>query len=160
MPDRTGPAACRAALSAAPVETHYYFVFSNPVAGHEDEYNKWYDEQHAADIVAVPHYMTAQRFLVMDVHGGDPQWPRYLGTYKIVTDDIKAAMGEMSRRTLSGEAYMSPAFDRKTNIGYLYRDLGPEIKGVGGEPAAPNPVPSQTYVQSFSPRRLRAGRTN
>ncbi len=132
-----------AALSAAPAETYYYFVFSNPVAGHEDEYNKWYDEQHAADIVARPGYMTAQRFLLIDLRGGDPQWPKYLGTYKIVTDNLKATMGATS----GPKAYMSPAFDGKTNIGYLYRDLGPEIKGVGGEPHGAKSGSKQTYVE-------------
>src|SRR5438270_12589523 len=51
-----------AACSAAP-ETYYFLVFSNPVAGHEDEYNKWYDTQHAQDVVAIPGFQTAQRFV-------------------------------------------------------------------------------------------------
>src|ERR1700704_107863 len=69
-----------AAISAAPspaqtkdavkvkakAETYYYLVFSNPVAGREDEYNKWYDTQHAQDVVAVPGFVTAQRFVASE----------------------------------------------------------------------------------------------
>jgi hypothetical protein len=51
------------AMYSAATETYYYFVFSNPVAGHEDEYNKWYNEQHAPDVVAVPGFVTKKRIL-------------------------------------------------------------------------------------------------
>src|SRR2546428_13796484 len=62
-----------AAISAAPspaqtkdavkvkakAETYYYLVFSNPVAGKEYESNKWYDTQHAQDVVAVRGFATS-----------------------------------------------------------------------------------------------------
>ena len=49
-----------ASASAATSETYYFFVFSNPVAGHEDEYNRWYDQQHAPDVVAIPGFVSAK----------------------------------------------------------------------------------------------------
>src|SRR5437867_12704117 len=69
-----------AAISAAPspaktkdtvkvkakAETYYYLAFSNPVAGREHEYNKWYDTQHAQHVAAVPSFVTAQRFVARD----------------------------------------------------------------------------------------------
>ena len=68
-------------LYSATTETYYFFVFSNPVAGHEDEYNKWYNEQHAPDVVAVPGFVTAQRFVKNDLplyRMVDLQVPKYL----------------------------------------------------------------------------------
>jgi hypothetical protein len=43
-----------AAAHAGAAETYYFFVFSNPVADYEDEYNKWYDQQHTLDVVSIP----------------------------------------------------------------------------------------------------------
>jgi hypothetical protein len=138
-----------AVCSAAP-ETYYYFVFSNPVAGHEDEYNKWYNEQHAPDVVAVPGFVTAQRFVKNDLplyRMVDLQVPKYLVLYKIVTDDVNAVFAEVSRRLKTGETVISPTFDSKTSVSYVYRPFRPAIKGVGGEPDGAKPGPKQTYYQ-------------
>src|SRR5579862_5955497 len=85
-------------ICSAAAETYYFFVFSNPVAGHEDEYNKWYNEQHAPDVVAVPDFVTAQRFVKNDLplyRMVDLQVPKYLVVYKIVTDDVEAVFKEV-----------------------------------------------------------------
>jgi hypothetical protein len=141
--------ASRAMCSAA-VETYYFFVFSNPVAGHEDEYNKWYNEQHAPDVVAVPGFVTAQRFVKNDLplyRMVDLQVPKYLVIYKIVTDDVNAVFAEVSRRLQTRETVISPTFDSKTSVSYVYRAFRPEIKGVGGEPDGAKPGPKRTYCQ-------------
>ena len=138
------------AMCSAAVETYYFFVFSNPVAGHEDEYNKWYNEQHAPDVVAVPGFVTAQRFVKNDLplyRTVDVQVPKYLVIYKIVTDDVNAVFAEVSRRLQTRETVISPTFDSKTSVSYVYRAFRPEIKGVGGEPDGAKPGPKQTYCQ-------------
>jgi hypothetical protein len=131
-------------------ETYYFFVFSNPMAGHEDEYNKWYDDQHAPDVVSVPGFVTAQRFVKNELplyRMVDLQVPKYLIVYKIVTDDVEAVFGEVNRRLKTGETAISPTFDTKTSVSYVYRPFKPEIKGVGGEPQGATPGPMQTYIQ-------------
>ena len=55
-----------AAMSMAAQETFYYYVFSNPTEGMEVRYNTWYNVQHAPDVVAVPGFVTAQRFVLTD----------------------------------------------------------------------------------------------
>ena len=140
---------CAGACSAA-AETYYFLVFSNPVSGHEDEYNKWYNEQHAADVVAVPGFVTAQRFVKTDLplyRMVDLQVPKYLIIYKIVTDNVSAVFDEVSRRLKTGETVISPTFDSKTSVSYVYRTFRPEIKGVGGEPEGAKPGTKQTYYQ-------------
>lgn len=139
-----------AAIGSAAPETYYFFVFSNPVAGHEDEYNKWYDQQHAQDVVAVPGFVTAQRFVKNDLplyRMVDLQVPKYLIVYRIVTSDVNAVFTEVSRRLKTGETVISPTFDQKTSVSYVYRPFRPEIKGVGGEPEGAKPGPKQTYYQ-------------
>jgi hypothetical protein len=138
------------ALCSAAAETYYYFVFSNPTVGHEDEYNQWYDHQHAQDVVAVPGFVTAQRFVKNDLplyRMVDLQVPKYLIVYKIVTDDANAVFDEVSRRLKTGETVISPTFDRTTSVSYVYRPFRPEIKGVGGEPEGAKKGPKQTYYQ-------------
>src|SRR5215831_21151202 len=139
-----------AAAHAGAAETYYFFVFSNPVAGHEDEYNKWYDQQHAPDVVSIPGFVTAQRFVKNELplyRMVDLQVPKYLVIYKIVTDDLEAVFREMNRRLETGETAMSPAFDRTTSVSYVYRPFRPEIKGVGGEPEKAKPGAKNLYVQ-------------
>jgi len=131
-------------------ETYYFFVFSNPIAGHEDEYNKWYDHQHAPDVVAIPGFVSAQRFVKNELplyRMVDLQVPKYLVIYKIVTDDLEAVFREVYRRLQTGETVMSPSFDRTTSVSYLYRPFRPEIKGVGGESERAKPGAKNLYVQ-------------
>src|SRR5580693_237187 len=138
------------AMCSAATETYYFFVFSNPVAGHEDEYNKWYNEQHAPDVVAVPGFVTAQRFVKNDLplyRMVDLQVPKYLIIYKIVTDNVDAVFAEVTRRLRTRETIISPTFDSKTSVSYVYKTFRPEIKGVGGEPEGATPGPKQTYYQ-------------
>lgn len=138
------------AMCFAATDTYYFFVFSNPVAGHEDEYNKWYNEQHAPDVVAVPGFVTAQRFVKNDLplyRMVDLQVPKYLVIYKIVTDDVNAVFAEVSRRLQTKETVMSPTFDSKTSVSYVYRTFRPEIRGVGGEPDGVKPGSKQVYYQ-------------
>jgi hypothetical protein len=138
------------AMCSAAAETYYFYVFSNPVAGHEDEYNKWYNDQHAPDVVAVPGFVTAQRFVKNDLplyRMVDLQVPKYLVIYKIVTDDVNAVFAEVSRRLQTRETVISPTFDSSTSVSYVYRTFRPEIRGVGGEPAGAKPGPKQSYIQ-------------
>jgi hypothetical protein len=137
-------------VRSAAAETYYFIVFSNPTSGHEDAYNKWYDEQHAPDVVAVPGFVTAQRFVKNELplyRMVDLQVPKYLIIYKIVTDDVEAVFAEVNRRLKTGETVISPVFDTKTSVSYVYRPFRPEIKGVGGEPQGAAPGPKQTYIQ-------------
>jgi hypothetical protein len=138
------------AAHAGASETYYFFVFSNPVAGHEDEYNKWYDHQHALDVVAIPGFVSAQRFVKNELplyRIVDLQVPKYLIIYKIVTDDVEAVFREVNRRLQTGETVISPTFDRTTSVSYVYRPFRPEIKGVGGEPEKAKPGAKNLYVQ-------------
>jgi len=137
-------------VHAAPTQTYSFLVFSKPAEGHEAEYNKWYDERHAADVVSIPGFVTAQRYVKSDVpffRVVDVQVPKYLIVYKIVTSDLEAVFAEVERRIKTGETYMSPAYDRKNSQNYVYSLLGPELKGSGGDAPGAKPGPKNDYVQ-------------
>jgi hypothetical protein len=137
-----------AALAAATPETYYFFVFSNPVAGQEARYNKWYNEQHQLDVVSIPGFVTAQRFVMNDLplyRRSDVELPKYLVAYKIVTDDLEGVFKEVSRRLQTGETKMDPSFDRATSVSYTYRASRPFVKGIGGEPRGARPGKKELY---------------
>ncbi len=139
-----------ASARASTTQTYYFLVFSNPVQGHEDEYNKWYDEQHAADVVSIPGFVTAQRYVQSEVpffRVVDVQVPKYLIVYKMVTGDVEAVFAEVERRLKTGETYLSPAYDRKTSQSYVYQPIGSELNGPGGDAPGARSAPIRDYAQ-------------
>jgi hypothetical protein len=148
-------------VHAAAPSTYYFLVFSNPVAGHEDEYNKWYDHQHAADVTSIPGFVDAQRYVKNDLpffRDSDPKMPKYLVVYKIVSSDVESVFAEVERRLKTGETYLSPAYDRKGSQSYVYQALGPELKGPGGDAPAINGSakagPKKDYLQVVFPAMI------
>lgn len=129
------------------LDTYYLLVFSNPVAGMDDEYNKWYSQQHQRDVVSVPGFMTAQRFVVSDIQLRESTpFPKYLAMYKIVTDDLPSVYAEVNRRIQTGVTVMSPAYDRAKSVSFTYRAIRPMIYHKG-DPATAQNGDSQIYYQ-------------
>jgi hypothetical protein len=124
------PAEGRAA-AAPKAETYYLFVFSNPVTGREDEYNKWYDNQPAADVISVPGFVSAQHYAFSDVQlrSGAQGPARNLFAFKIVTRDLPAVYIEVNRRLKEGTAAPGLSFDGKTARMYTFRAITPVMKG-------------------------------
>lgn len=142
----TSPAAQTSDTAKGKVETYRYFVFSNPVDGKEDEFNAWYDNQHAPDVVAVPGFVTAQRFVASDTQLRDSKLPaKYLVVYKVVTNDLPAVQAEVSRRLKVGMTVMSPTFAGAPGGGY-YKVISPIVEHKGGNSSASRGN-AQTYYQ-------------
>jgi hypothetical protein len=147
-----------ASVHAAAPSTYYFLVFSNPVAGHEDEYNKWYDQRHAADVTSIPGFVDGQRYMKNDLplfRDAAVKLPKYLIVYTIVSGDVDAVFAEVERRLKTGETYLSPAYDRAGSQNYVYRALGPELKGPGGDAppikGSPKAGAKKNYLQVVFP---------
>jgi hypothetical protein len=137
-------------------EVYDYLVFSDAVAGKEDEYNRWYDTQHAPDVVAVPGFVTAQRLVAADAQLRKTAPPtKYLVVYQIVTNDLAAVNREVVRRIQTGQTVMSPAFDGTASApNGIFKAMGPVFEHPGWTPGGSeastyyqlvfvNPVPGQ-----------------
>ncbi|MDO7842189.1 DUF4286 family protein [Sphingomonas immobilis] len=74
-----------------------FVVFSKPAEGREDEYNRWYDERHVPDVVAIPGFTGAKRYRRVPAEGEQPAW-NYLAIYDIESDDVSAAMAALMTR--------------------------------------------------------------
>jgi hypothetical protein len=77
-------------------------VRSGPAEGREDEYNRWYDEVHVPEILAVPGFVGARRFRALD---GD----HYLTVYDLEAEDITVPVAEFRARSAAGETTHSDA---------------------------------------------------
>jgi hypothetical protein len=139
-------------VSRGKAGTYYLLVFSNPVAGMEDEYNRWYSRQHQQDVVSVPGFVTAQRFVVSGVQLRDSKpLPKYLVMYKIVTSDLPSVYAEVNRRIQTGVTAMSPAYDRATSVTYTFRAFRPMIYHKGDQPATPKDAPVYYQIVFSNP---------
>jgi len=136
------------AASAAP-QTYYLLVFNAPVPGREAEYNKWYSEQHEPDVVSIPGFVSAQRFVYngVQLRAVSLKKPKYLVIYKIVAADLPAVLAEVKRRLQNGQTRVSSSLDPKSGQMFVYRAFRPKVEGVGGEPSDAKPGPVETYYQ-------------
>jgi len=75
---------------------HVMVVFTNPVPGREDEYNRWYNDVHLGEVLRTPAMIAARRYRLVDGVGSreEPQH-RYLAIYELESDDAKSTLKQM-----------------------------------------------------------------
>ncbi len=125
------------AAAAGAVQTYVTLVFNEPQPGQDVEYNRWYDEEHLPDVVAVPGFVSGQRFRrsPAQLRPNVPPSPQYLVAFTIVTDDLEAVYAEVRRRARSGETKMSPTVKRGSgmNLTYLVTETVGVAQPAGGQ---------------------------
>ena len=103
-------------------------VLTNPVAGRDEEYNRWYDEQHLHDVLAVPGFTAAQRFRLADASMADERFPwRYLAIYEVETDDLRGAMEALYARTGTDAMVMSDSLDMDSAAALPFEPIGERV---------------------------------
>lgn len=75
----------------------HLLALTNCVAGQDEEFNRWYDERHLPDVLAVPGIISAQRFKLCTGFEGQLAW-RYLTLYELNTEDPNAILQELGSR--------------------------------------------------------------
>jgi len=86
-------------------------VTSSAVAGRDDEYNHWYDNQHIHDVCATPGIGKGQRWDAMPEVSPNAPPTAYLATYEITAENPQDALAEMMRRAEAGQMPMTDAID-------------------------------------------------
>lgn len=107
-----------------------FLAFTNPTEGKENEYNTWYDEHHLIDVINVPGFVSARRFVLADSQFAfNAQTPthRYLALYEIDTDDVAGTLSEIAARAGTADMVMIDAIDMSTLSAPVYREITPEI---------------------------------
>lgn len=90
-------------------------VFTNPVEGREGEFNRWYDEVHLPEVLAVPGFLSATRYAVTQP-GGDIPSHRYVAIYEMEADDPDAVLAEVGARVERGEIAISDTISSDVRI--------------------------------------------
>jgi hypothetical protein len=102
---------------------YIFVVHSEPVAGREDEYNEWYENEHLDDVIAVPGFVAAERFKVDgEPFQGAPPQHRYLCIYEMDTADPQKTLLQLA--AAAEDMNVSSALDRDPSIGIVYRSIG------------------------------------
>jgi hypothetical protein len=90
-------------------------VGSNPVsAEREDEYNRWYVEEHFPDVLAVAGFTAARRYAqspVRPMADTEPSPFGYLAIYEVEADDLGQAGRDLQAALDSGAIPISEDFD-------------------------------------------------
>jgi len=105
--------------------SYRFVVHSNPVDGMEDEFNRWYNEQHLGEVLAVPGIISAQRFKIHtdSLLPGSKPVHNYLAIYEIETDDIASVLKDLRSRPGTPAMTISESFDRKGVSALVYEVL-------------------------------------
>jgi hypothetical protein len=101
---------------------HCYVVYTRPVAGQEDEFNDWYDNQHLQDLLKIPGVVRAQRFST-EIDGQR----QYLALYDLDTDDVEACLEDIRSRSGTDRMVMSPALDMDSISDVAFAAIGPAL---------------------------------
>lgn len=105
-------------------------VMTFPVAGKEDEFNDWYTNTHLDQVVALPGFVSAQRFsLTQNMVEGSTSFP-YCAIYDIETDNYEAAMGELVGQAGDGNMLMSDSLDVESANVWLFEEMGGLVKKI------------------------------
>ena len=102
---------------------HVLVVYTNAAKGRDDDFNDWYDNIHIGEVLALPGFLSAQRFRVGDTQMGPPPSHRYLALYEFEADSL----ADVSRSFIenAGKMKMSDAIDLSTAVTHIYTATGP-----------------------------------
>jgi hypothetical protein len=103
-----------------------FLVLTNAVAGREEEFNRWYTEQHVPDVLRVPGIVSARRFKRTAQQRSAAQQPwQYMALYEcdaaepqVVTDGLRARAGtpEMPMSDAMAEGAYACYFEPITEV--------------------------------------------
>jgi hypothetical protein len=102
-------------------------VLTRPVKGTDDEFNRWYDQRHLSDVLAVPGFVGARRYRVLSSDapgGGDPPQWQYLAIYEMDCEDPHdAALAELGKRVGTELMPISNSIERAATARFVLREI-------------------------------------
>lgn len=139
---------------AAKAETYYLYVLTEPTPERDAEYNDWYSNRHAPDVVSIPGFVSAQRYVASEHQLRPDAKPpvKYMIEFKIVTDDLAAVMGEVNRRIREGVTVISDVIGKGPPPGSgpgggTYKAITDAVPGKGGDVPDAKKGPRTHYIQ-------------
>lgn len=112
---------------APAAETYYLFVLNDAAPGLEDEFNRWYDQQHAQDVLVNPDYLDSQRYVTSErqLRPGAKVPNKYAIKFRIVTQDIARSLQYIHENIRSGRTVPTNSIARGAGTGgdFVYRAI-------------------------------------
>jgi hypothetical protein len=116
--------------SEGPVKEYQFIVFSDPTTSDvEKQYNDWYDHQHMPDVLRVPGFVFAQRFIVTSA-SANSQTARYFILFNLLSRDLSATNAEIRRRLR--EKITVPTTTMSNGTASFMEPVGPAVLASGG----------------------------
>jgi len=105
-----------------------FVVLTNASGGRDEEFNRWYNNQHIPDVLKIPGFVAAQRFKLADaqMEGSTSAW-RYLALYEIETNDLAGALKELSARVGTPAMVMSDSLEMKGIGAYVFSPIAERV---------------------------------
>ena len=103
--------------------TTLYMVKSNPVAGKEAEFNRWYSEVHLPEVLQIEGFQSAQRLFLTPLQM-QPQSHSYLAIYTIDSNNIDGTLENLRNATWM---HLSDAIDMATIEIGIYQALNEQV---------------------------------
>lgn len=94
-------------------------VLTNPIEGRDEEFNRWYDNVHLKDVIAVPGVTGASRF--KSVLPGE--W-KYAAIYRLDCADPQSVMQEITGRWKTERMPGSQALDESKMLMMMVEPIG------------------------------------
>jgi hypothetical protein len=114
-----------APLGSGTVREYFFLVFSDPASpSQESEYNAWYDHQHLPDVLRVPGFLAAQRFVTVSA-SKNSTLPKYLVIFVLRSKDLAATNEEIVRRLRAGITVRSSTMG--TGLGAFFEPLAGSV---------------------------------
>jgi hypothetical protein len=114
--------------SAAPEPAGDFYrqlVFGDALAGREEDFNRWYDGTHAADLVTVPGVVAVNRFVYFEtVLGSGPTPPKFLSMMDFKTESVEKFSDVLD--SMGARFVNTDSFDVTHAWRYLYEQADPE----------------------------------
>jgi hypothetical protein len=122
------PIAERQGDRPADPDNHLFLVLTNPTAGMEEEYNRWYNDQHVPDVLGVDGFVGVQRFKLSAAPGGEAPYWNYVAFYEIDRDKVDVAFKGLEAARGTPKMVMSEALNRADNEVAVYAPVAAKIK--------------------------------
>lgn len=107
----TGRVRSTVTADAAGRDRLLYIVLTNATPGDDEQFNDWYTNTHIPDVLAVPGFVAAQRFRLVDHPALRPYPFRYLAIYEVLAGEAEAAFAELGARAGTDRMPLSPTLD-------------------------------------------------
>jgi len=105
------------------VARYAFIVLTNAVPGREEEFSRWYTDEHLDHCLALDCFVSAQRFRFVPKEPGEYPAHRYLTIYEMETDDVQATYRMIVEVGDTDVMPLSDAMELTNRVGWFFEPI-------------------------------------